>query len=436
MNRPDPKIETLAEILSSTTAQKVAVFTAYADTARHIQREIAKDPARFGDRSMSVVIGTELEAEERTRELARFAPETVRYEGYEPPEGEVDLLVATDVLSECQDLQQAQSVVSFDFPWNPQRVVQRNGRVIRLKSPHTEVFLHTLLPKPGDLEDALRLEARVRAKIAAANAAVGMESQVLADTAIESRIFADLEGLATRLGYDETVLDEIEGETSGSFAGEEYRAKLMRLLAEGEIERLRSLPWGIGSGFIGKSAGVFFACRTRDGDERYWRFVTADDEVIREELDMLRRIDPGEGGRADLPADFDLEGAWKRAAEDIVAEHNARSDPRAYEEALPASQRWALQTLRSPDLPPEDRYAVADEALGVGRDQLVRRALSAIRRQFSNKELSLLQAAEEITNVVAEFGLRPVTTDLQPPPPVTEEDLGVVCYQVVLPDNL
>jgi superfamily II DNA or RNA helicase len=434
MSLPDPKINALADILSSTPAEKVAVFTTYADTAHHIAQAIEADPARFGGRTMSVVIGTEQDPEERTRELARFAPKTVRGDDYEPPEGEVDLLIATDVLSEGQDLQQAQAVVSFDFPWNPQRVVQRNGRVIRLKSPHTEALLYTLLPERGDLEEALRLEARVRGKIAAANAAVGMETQVLQDVDIESRVFTDLEDLASRIGYDESLLDEVEGETTGSFAGEEFRARLMRMLIEGEIDRYKALPWGIGSAFVGPMPGVFFACRTRKDNERYWRFVTADDEVVREELEMLRRIDPSGAPRADLPEGFDLETAWKKAADDIVAEHNARSDPKAYEQALPASQRWALQILRSPDLPDEERYARSDEALGAGRDQLVRRALSDIRRRMSDNEISMVQAADEIAKVVDDFGLRPVSTDIQPPAPITEEDLGVVCYQIVLPE--
>ncbi|HJW76826.1 MAG TPA: helicase-related protein, partial [Thermoleophilia bacterium] len=86
---------------------------------------------------------------------------------YEATEGEVDLLLATDIVSEGQNLQDAQAVISYDMPWNPQRVVQRNGRVIRLKSAHGEVYLHTLLPSRGELEQLLRLEAKLRAKIAA-----------------------------------------------------------------------------------------------------------------------------------------------------------------------------------------------------------------------------------------------------------------------------
>jgi superfamily II DNA/RNA helicase len=78
--------------------------------------------------------------------------------GYVPPGGEVDLLVSTDVVSEGQNLQQADAVISYDMPWNPQRVVQRNGRVIRLLSPHDEVQLTTMLPTAGDLDELLHLD--------------------------------------------------------------------------------------------------------------------------------------------------------------------------------------------------------------------------------------------------------------------------------------
>ena len=64
-----------------------------------------------------------------------------------PHDGEVDVLLSTDILSEGQNLQQAQAVLSYDMPWNPQRVVQRNGRVIRLRSLHEAAYLYTLLPE-------------------------------------------------------------------------------------------------------------------------------------------------------------------------------------------------------------------------------------------------------------------------------------------------
>src|SRR3989304_5491982 len=249
---PDPKLAALKALLMSSTSKKVAIFTGYADTGRYLVSKLTDDEAGRGGRSLVAVIGDELDSGARERRIQWVAPASVTGDPtFTPPDGERDLLIATDLISEGQNLQQAQAVISYDMPWNPQRVVQRNGRVIRLKSPHDEVYLHTLLPERGDLDRLLKLEAKLRQKINAANASVGMESQVLAAVEAESRAYAELKSFADRLGDgDATLIDEGEGRDSGSFVGEQYRALLTRARAEGEIERLGENPRGGGSCFL------------------------------------------------------------------------------------------------------------------------------------------------------------------------------------------
>ena len=180
-NSPDPKLDTLKNVMSTTPSQKVAVFTAFQDTATYLKECIERRPDLLRGREWTVVIGSKTDADARTIELERFCPESVRDEpGFRPEGGEVDVIISTDILSEGQNLQQAQAVLSYDMPWNPQRVVQRNGRIIRLRSPHDTAYLYTMLPKQGDLDRLLKLEAKIQSKIMAANASVGMETPVLA----------------------------------------------------------------------------------------------------------------------------------------------------------------------------------------------------------------------------------------------------------------
>ncbi len=353
----------------------------------------------------------------------------------------VDLLLSTDVLSEGQNLQQAQAVISYDMPWNPQRVVQRNGRVIRLRSPHEEVLLTTMLPEPGELERLLGLEARIQAKIVAAGV-YGMESGV-----IEGAIAGELRAYAQRLADgDEELLDEGEAE-SGAFVGEHLRRLIDRALAEGELERVERLPWGVGACFRqapgGRSSGppgVFFAMRTppMPGEEegrRYWRYVEGNGERIEAgDLEILRRIDPT-GGQAsgDGMAEVDLERAWGVASEDVVTHHNARADLRQEQEQIGPRQRWALEILRDPGVAPPPGAEEAEEALSVGRSLSVRKALGAIESRLRAGELNLDDCAREIVAVVVErFGLRAVR-ELPLPRKITVDDLGVVCWMAVLP---
>ena len=437
---PDPKLARLAEELRTSTARKVAIFTSYGDTARYLRDKLEGDASARGGRELVTVIGDERDSDERERQLRRFCPHTMGIvQRGAPVDAEVDLLLATDVLSEGQNLQEAQTVVSYDMPWNPQRVVQRNGRVIRLGSDHDEVRLRTLLPEQGELEAILRLEARIAVKVHAANASVGMESQVLGGVFDEERAYADLLGHARRLGGDPTLLDDGEGGQSGSFAGEEYRQLLRRAREEGEIPRLREMPWGAGAAFVRHRGtpdlalpAIVFAMRDRHGG-RHWRAVTARGEVVAEPLTILRAADPADEPRAALPDDDYLDWTWGIAAGDVCRERSAALDPNSSRPSLPASQRWALDLLRDASLPARKEFARADEALLVPRGRGLLRTLSRIRREREAGERPALDAAEQVARIVLEdFGLRPVRL---PPPPrgaLTPDDIGVVAWQVVL----
>jgi superfamily II DNA or RNA helicase len=430
----DPKLAALVTALRDASG-KVCVFATYADTISYIDQHL---DAQLGQmRERVVIIGGETDPDERTRLLARFCPNTVVEPGYTPPGGEVDLLLSTDVVSEGQNLQQAGTVISYDMPWNPQRVVQRNGRVLRLMSPHDEVLLITMLPTPGDLDQLLQLEARIAAKVAAAGV-FGMESGVIEGDEIARRIYADLQDLTERIEEGDTSLLEEGDDAGGAFAGEELRAMLLRAFTEGEVARLRKLPWGVGTAFRQGAgvpsrgpAGTFFACRTTaaSGNQRYWRLVTPTGEILSDELPLLRAISPGNAQPA--TAALDIEAAWRLAVEDVVAEHNARADPAHAEERLPASQRWAVSVLRDPTVVLPAGAEEADELLGVPRSSAVRAALSDTQRQVADGRLSRDQAAQAIVATTSEFGLTPV----EPPPPIApieETDVGVVCWMQIL----
>ena len=450
---PDPKLAALGQAMADATGlgvQKVAVFTAFRDTAEYLKDHIEWNPGLLDKRSWTVVIGADTDAEARARELERFCPQSVTgVPDFAPDDGEVDVLLSTDVLSEGQNLQQAQGVLSYDMPWNPQRVVQRNGRIIRLRSPHDTAYLYTLMPDAGALDKLLDLEATLRVKISAANAAVGMETPVLGDVATFTRSLSagDAELLAqTRDNFgsftqqlaagDPNLLEDPEDVSA--FAGELFRAQLRRLAQEGELSRLQSLPWGIGAAFVTpdkrlREPAVFFACRAKSG-ERYWRVVSGSGEILyREDYPMLLLIDPKQHPGCPFPADLDLEGLFDLAAADICEAHNRLLDPAARSGGLPAVQRWALAHLQLPESPTGDEYKDAYDALSVGRSSQVCRELAALRGAYADGGVSAAQCAGRIVEVVQRFGLNPIKTPARSQP-ITAADLGVVCYQVVLPE--
>ena len=74
----------------------------------------------------------------------------------------IDLLITTDLLSEGLNLQRASVVVHLDLPWNPARLDQRVGRVLRFGSTHERVHVYALAP-PASADRLLQLERRLRA---------------------------------------------------------------------------------------------------------------------------------------------------------------------------------------------------------------------------------------------------------------------------------
>jgi len=155
----DPKADALARLLGGRSG-KTIVFTEAIATARYLARRLGRGlrvAAVFGR------TGTMGGARATRAEVLRaFAPVA---QGAErpPPALETDVLIATDLLSEGLNLQDAARVIHYDLPWSPARLAQRVGRVDRLGSPHARVETVTFLPAEP-LARALRIEGRLAAK--------------------------------------------------------------------------------------------------------------------------------------------------------------------------------------------------------------------------------------------------------------------------------
>lgn len=158
----DPKAMALAGQLAHAEG-KTIVFVGAAATLQHLRRTL---PLRL---RIGVVCGIAgwLGGDRASRfdVLAAFAPQSL---GVPPPpeHAEVRILLATDLIGEGLNLQEAARVIHYDLPWSPARLAQRVGRVDRLASPHRCVETVTFLPERV-LAEAVDIEARLAAKVAA-----------------------------------------------------------------------------------------------------------------------------------------------------------------------------------------------------------------------------------------------------------------------------
>lgn len=260
----DDKLKKLVRLLKSKEManRKVLIFTEFADTARYLRRELEK---------AGIDGVAELDSSTKTNRadaIRRFSP---YYNGLssqglaDTGQRETRVLIATDVLSEGLNLQDATRLINYDIHWNPVRLMQRIGRVDRRLNPDIEAALvadHPDVAKqrgsiafwnflpPDDLDTLLRLYGKVSHKTLLISKTLGIEGKKLL------RPDDDFEAL-------KEFNASYEGETT---VQEQLHLEYQKLLDEhdGLEERLTGLPGAIFSGrerAAEGSEGVFFCYR-------------------------------------------------------------------------------------------------------------------------------------------------------------------------------
>lgn len=258
--------------------RKVIVFTAFSDTAQYLYNELVPFAEPQHVKAGLVTGGGETKAtlgKARYQDiLTNFAPRAKKRAAMKslPQDAEIDLLIATDCISEGQNLQDADLLVNFDIHWNPVRLIQRFGRIDRIGSLHNSIKMINFWPTQ-DLNHYINLKGRVEARMALVDLSATGEDNILAD--VKDAAEADLKWRDKQLLRlkDEVfdLEDEPEGVTLAEFSLEDFRADLLHFSRHNE-GALEDAPIGIsaiaptdgeGAAF---DPGVIF-CLKRKGDK-------------------------------------------------------------------------------------------------------------------------------------------------------------------------
>ena len=163
----DKKLKTLVEHLHSHKSEKVLIFTQFADTARYLESALV----RAGIEKVACVTGS---SENPTRMAWRFSPSSNDKHNIANKEGELNVLITTDVLSEGQNLQDCSTVINFDLPWAIIRLIQRVGRVDRIGQKSSTIQCYTFLPADG-VEQIINLRSRVNQRLTENKEVIGSD---------------------------------------------------------------------------------------------------------------------------------------------------------------------------------------------------------------------------------------------------------------------
>jgi superfamily II DNA or RNA helicase len=271
--------------------KKIIIFTAYKDTASYLYLELQKR----GFKHFAMVAGDENRIwneqhylKKHDHVLERFAPYTKLYKEKNWPdftpksekeddrflewneyiknhkpevlkklENRIDILIATDVLSEGQNLQDADCVVNYDIHWNPVRVIQRVGRVDRIGSPNAEIQCVNFWPAKA-IDDYIQLKSRVETRMAIMKMSGSEVIDGFTDDFNELAHSQSLEDQqnAAMLKQMGKSMEEIDGEKSlglDDLSFDNFRQQLFEKSKE-RYNEFKNMPNGIFSGFSTASA--------------------------------------------------------------------------------------------------------------------------------------------------------------------------------------
>lgn len=233
--------------------RKIIIFTAFADTARYLYQNIAGWAKDSLGLYCALVTGT---GDNKTtmpsirKDMASiitsFSPISKERSIIDPTlKSEIDILIATDCISEGQNLQDCDDLVNYDIHWNPVRIIQRFGRIDRLGSKNNAIQLVNFWPNM-ELDEYINLEARVSGRMVLLDISATGEENVIE--------FSDA-GKMNDLEYRRKQLERLQNEVvdiedlGGSISItdltlNDFRMDLADYLKEKRVQ-LEQMPQGI-----------------------------------------------------------------------------------------------------------------------------------------------------------------------------------------------
>lgn len=260
--------------------RKLLVFTTFKDTALYLYDQLERDAAALGLR-MAMVSGDVTRDTDRSGAtlgatvrdfqsiLQDFAP-VAHANGVNHDSREIDLLIATDCISEGQNLQDCDTVLNYDIHWNPVRIIQRFGRIDRIGSRSQAVRMINYWPTK-DMEAYLDLENRVVARMALVDATASggddpFTEDGLREVAQLELNFRDQQLL--RLQDEVLDLEDLTDSIALSDLSLDYFLAQLRQFLLANKEALEETPWGAyaiaPATQDGPGPGVIFLLRQRN----------------------------------------------------------------------------------------------------------------------------------------------------------------------------
>ena len=235
--------------------RKIIVFCAFADTAAYLYEQLEDWALNKLNVHIALVSGgakpnrTTFGHADFSQILTNFSPRAKQRAKMKsmPQDVEIDILIATDCISEGQNLQDCDLLANYDIHWNPVRIIQRFGRIDRIGSQNKEIQLINFWPTP-DLNKYINLKNRVEARMALVDISATAEDNILEAEDLRELIKDDLryrDKQLMRLKDEVLDLEDFNESVSlNEFTLDDFRMELATYI-EGNREKLEQAPFGL-----------------------------------------------------------------------------------------------------------------------------------------------------------------------------------------------
>ena len=198
----DPKMEKLKALLkdSSKLKKKVIIFTESKETSDYIVGELKKG---YKDQILQFTGASEKAV--RQKVIDNFDANV------KAPQNEYRVLVSTEVLSEGVNMHRSNTIINYDIPWNPTRLMQRAGRVNRIDTKFKDINIFNFFPS-DEGNDEIKLEEAAKIKIALFIDSLGADAQTLTEGEViqSHELFNKLISSATITGEENQLQSELK----------------------------------------------------------------------------------------------------------------------------------------------------------------------------------------------------------------------------------
>ena len=379
----DDKLQTLIQILNKAPikGRKVIIFSAFKSTVQYIYENLKN---KF--EKVDYIFG----GEKILTKIKRFAPKANK--ASIRPDEEIQILVATEVLSEGLNLQDGQVVINYELHWNPVRIIQRIGRIDRIGSEHDEIYVYNFFPETS-AEETLGIEERVTRRIDEIINNFGYDEKTirLNEQTVRKKLFEI---------YTEKPegLEEIEEKSSAK----DFENEFMRLKKQypEEYQKAAELPAMVNIARFNKNKGLVVFCRSDD----YFRLKLVDFSgriISSDDWEILKilKCTPDEKGE-----EFDAEHfeVVERVRRDFENEANKREsdkqsiiDPvkKEFESLIKWLKRRASREVKQR----LDRLLnfVISKQLNFEQSRFLRNVARTYKKKFGLKTIEILEELEK-----------------------------------------